>query len=136
MGKFFLLIIFCLFFSYSIGITATAEEVKSNFSSGTTGIENAKTDNKSDNITTICPPGSKVTVNVGKDANADTEVGNVTTICEKDSEVNVNVGSVEIEGNKKIKGDIKRKVKAKNITTITGKSSKSDVNVGSVQIGK
>jgi hypothetical protein len=133
--KIFSLIIFYFFFSYSIGITATAEDVKSNISSGTKGIENTKTDAKSENITTICPPGSKVQVNVGKDSENVKDV-NVTTVCKEGSEVEVSVGSADIESNKQVKGDINRKVSNTNVTTIAGKDGKSKVNVGSVKISK
>lgn len=87
-------------------------------------------------VTTVCPPGSKARVNVGKDGTVkDT---NVTTVCvEGGGDAEVNVGSVHIDDPKKVKNTvISRKVTGSKVTTITGKGSKSSVDVGSVTIGK
>lgn len=116
--------------------TLFAEDVKSNTQDMTNITENTKTTNpQGKNVTTICPPGTKVNVEVGKELENVKDV-NVTTICGQGSEVEVSVGSVDIEANKQVKGNINRKVTNSNITTVTGKGAKSTVNVGAVKIGR
>lgn len=130
-----LLIIFFIQFCCLIATTLFAEDVKSNTQDITNITENTKTNPQDKNITTICPPGAKVNVEVGKES-GDVKDVNITTICGQGSEVEVSVGSMDIEANKQVKGSINRKVTNSNITTITGKGAKSTVNVGAVKIGR
>ncbi len=134
-NKIFLIILLVQFCCLITSNTLFGEDIQSGAQNMIINTENTKTHSQGEKITTLCPPGTKVKVEVGKESD-DVKDVNVTTICGQGSEVEVSVGSADVEANKQVKGDIKRKVTKSNITTITGKGAKSSVNVGSVKVGR